>query len=69
MRMTKRIARVLANATVAFGSDRTQNTPFATDCARAGIQHSSGKVNDVTVVVMKVRLFIILIFLSGLGIC
>ena len=67
-RTAKRIARALANAAVASGSDRTRSTPFAADCARAGIQHSGGKVDDVTVVVMKVRLFVFLIFLSGRGI-
>ena len=68
-RMAKMIARVLANAAVASGSDRTRNTPFAADCARVGIQHSGGKVDDVTVIVMKVRLFVCLIFFSSLGIC
>ena len=65
-RTAKKIARVLANAAVASGCDKTRKTPFAADCARSGIEHSGGKVDDVTVVVMKVRLFLFLIFVSGL---
>ena len=44
-RTAKRIARALANAAIASGSNRTRSTPFAADCARAGIQHSGGKVD------------------------